>query len=460
MPIQGAILTRGMLNTRLVCLGLNHRTAPVALRERLSLDEQGVSTALASGMKAGRPSPFDEMVLLSTCNRIEIYAITPGEGFQDLELFLSRSCHVLPAELDPHLYRLAGLDAVRHLLHVAAGLDSPMLGEPQILGQVARALELARLQAAAGPILTRLFHQAVHAGKRARAETVITRRPASRPALIATLAEEFTLRLTNVQAVILGAGEMAEITMEALRKRGAEKVLVLNRDPDRAQRLADRWNAEAGPIRDLASGIRRADILIASMAASKALVSARAVSEAMSRRPDRPLLVIDWAVPRNIDPAAAHVPGVRLYDIDDLNQRLYAERSGREQEVPKVEVLLAEEETQWLEFQRSREVAPLIVDLRRKAEAIRRGELQKTLRRLPGLSEAEQARIDNLTQAIVNKILHAPIARLKESAGRSEASEYAALAGELFDIGSSLPAEHHDPALDFQLDRTGEDSQI
>ncbi len=427
------------MNASLYCLGLNHRTAPLELRERLSLSEEQVSAALADGRNGSRPSPFEETVILSTCNRIEIYALTSGEGFREMGSFLASSCSMSSAEIEAHLYRLDGIETVRHLLRVAAGLDSPVLGEAQILGQVARALELARRAATAGPILTRLFLQAVHAGKRARSETSLAQRPASLPALAASLSAEFVPELSHAQVVVLGAGEMAEVSTEALRKRGAGKILVLNRSLDHARRLARRWKAEAGSFRDLASGLRCADILIASVSASRALVSTRMVAEAMSVRPDRPLLAIDLAVPRNLEPAAAQVPGVRLYDIDHLNHRLYQERSGREQEVPKVEAILVEEEAHWLEFQRTREVTPLIADLRRKAEDIRRGELQKTLGRLPDLSASEQARIDSLTQAIVNKLLHTPITRLKDLAGRPEAADLNALAGELFDLGPFPP---------------------
>ncbi len=437
-----------IMDATLYCLGLNYRTAPVGLRERLSLSDDQTSNALDHGVNAGRSPLFEELVILSTCNRIELYAGLADAGFPELEAFLSSTCGVPPDQIDAHLYRLSGIETARHLLRVAAGLDSPVLGEAQILGQVARALALARSASTAGPILTRLFLQAVHAGKRARAETGLSRRPASLPALAASLADESTPGLPQAQIVILGAGEMAEGSTEALRKHGAGNILVLNRSLDHARRLAQRWKAEAGSFGDLASALRRADILIASVGASRALVPARMVAEALSARPGRPLLAIDLAVPRNIEPEAARIPGVRLYDIDQLNQRLSVERASREQEVPKVEAILAQEEAQWLEFRRVREVAPLIAGLQRKAEAIRRDELRKTLRRLPDLSDAELARIDSLTQAIVNKMLHAPIARLKDLAGQPGAADTTALASELFDIGPGAPVPNPETGID------------
>ncbi len=357
------------------CLGLNHLTASVALREKLAFDDDQIRAALSRLGCGETANSIREMVILATCNRVEIYAIAAHPVFDDLETFLTATHHVPRAEIAPHLFRLSDGEATRHLLTVAAGLDSLVLGEPQILGQVTHALELARGQAAVGPILSRLFQAAIHTGKRARTETSISRNPASVSSLAAGLAEKAVPHIKQAQIVVLGAGEMAELAVEALRKRGASHVLVVNRTRERARALAQRWGGETATFENLAEALTCADILIASTGAPHTLVQTKLVAAVMQARPRRPLVMIDIAVPRDVDPAAGEVPGVRLYDMDHLNHHLQESLGERAAEVPRVEAILNEEIARFDEYIAALDVLPLIADLSERAEAIRQVEL-------------------------------------------------------------------------------------
>lgn len=418
---------------QILCLGLNHQTAPLGLRERLVFSEDAIRASLSRLSCGSGIGPVAEMVILSTCNRIEIYAASSRKSFAELEAFLSDARGIPVNDLHPHLYCHTDAESVRHLLNVAAGLDSLVLGEPQILGQVTRALELARGVGAAGPLLSRLFQAAIHAGKRARTETAISRNPASVSSLAASLAEKAVGNLKTASAVVLGAGEMAELAVEALRKRGAEKILIVNRTLTRAQELVTRWKAEAATFESLDAILPSADILIASTGAPHTLVSAEMVRAAMAER-QRPLVLIDIAVPRDIEAACGEVPGVRLYDIDSLNATLETSLAERAAEVPHVEAILAEEKAKFMDYLSSLDMLPLITNMRQQAETIRRTELKKTLRRLPDLTEAERARIEALTIALVKKLLDSPTARLRAEAACPHAPEYATVARTLFGL--------------------------
>jgi glutamyl-tRNA reductase len=415
------------------CLGLNHTTASLSLRERLAFSEESISAALAR-LGCGGWNVIDELIIVSTCNRIEFYAVAHRDVLTDLEAFLSEAAEMPAAELQPILYRLKDTDAVSHLLDVAAGLDSLVIGEPQILGQVTRALELARGQNAAGPLLNRLFQSAIHAGKRARTETAIGRNPASISSLAASLAERAVSNLGEAQIVVLGAGEMAELAVEALRKRGAKRIMVVNRTLSRAHMLADRWGADVTTFENLDTALASADILIASTGAPHTIVSASLVSATMPKRDGRPLVLIDIAVPRDIEPEAANIPHVCLYDIDNLNAHFEQSLLQRSTEIPRVKAILAEELEKFMDFLRSLDMLPLIAEIHQHAEAIRQAELDKTLRRLPDLTEAERGRIDALTQALVNRVLENTTRRLRSEAISPTAVEYAALARSLFGL--------------------------
>jgi glutamyl-tRNA reductase len=418
------------------CIGLNHHTASVRLREQLALNEEQARAALAR-LGCGQVSEvLSELVILSTCNRTELYAVSPQPARESLEIFLEEATGIRRAVFHPHLYDYQDLEAARHLFEVAAGLDSLVIGEPQILGQVTRALELARGQGAAGAMLNRLFLAAIHAGKRARTETAISRNPASVSSLAAAMAEKAIGDIHHAHIVILGAGEMAELTVETLRKRGAGQIRVVNRTLERARALAERWNADASTFEFLPQALSEADILIASTGAPHTLISAEMI-RALHRT--RPLVLIDIAVPRDIDPACADLPGVSLYDIDSLNAQLEHSLAERLAEVPRVRAILEEELSRFAEYLRSLDLLSLIAELRQQAEQIRRAELEKTLRRLPNLSESERQRIAAMSEALVKKLLDLPTRRLRAEATCPHAPEYATVARTLFGLSDSGP---------------------
>ncbi len=420
----------------ILCLGLSHTKTPVSLREKLAFSEDAIRAALARLSCGQIASSIAEMIIISTCNRIEIYATSNKLALPELEAFLSDTHGVPVNELHLHLYRFKDMEAVRHLFEVASGLDSLVIGEPQILGQVTRALELSRGQSTAGPVLNRLFQAAIHAGKRARTETAVSRNPASVSSLAASLSERVVHKISEAQIVVLGAGEMAELAVEALRKRGAKQILVVNRTLERAHALIKRWDAQATTFENLQAALASADILIASTGAPHTLISPEMVNETMKRRPERPLVLIDIAVPRDIDPDVANIPHVKLYDMDNLNAQLEHSIAERMAEVPQVKNILVEELEQFEEYLKSVEMLPLIADMRQNAEAIRQTELEKTLRRLPDLTEAERTRIEAMTQALVKKLLEAPTHRLRAEASCPHAPEYATVARTLFGLKS------------------------
>ena len=418
------------------CLGLNHTTTPIKLREQFSLSEDAIRSALSRLACRHLSTSIAELVIISTCNRTELYAASSHVAIAELEAFLSDASGVPTRQFSTHTYRYEDHDAARHLFEVSAGLDSLVIGEPQILGQIVRSLELSRGQNMAGPVLNRLFQVAIHAGKRARTETGISRNPASVSSLAASLAEQVVHPIAEAQVVILGAGEMAELAVEALRKRGAQKILVVNRTLERAQVIADRWDAQITTFENINLALNSADILISSTGAPHTILSAEMIRHAMQARVQRPMVLIDIAVPRDIDPDASKIPHVKLYDIDHLNEKLEGALAERMAEVPQVKSILNEEIKEFEEYMKSLEMIPIISDIRQQAEGIRKEMLEKTLRRLPDLTEAERARIEAMTQALVKQILHAPTNRLRAEASCPHAPEYASVARTLFGLQS------------------------
>ncbi len=431
----------------IISLGLNHTSAPVPLRERLAFDEDQIRVLLSRYFSGRQKTSLAELIIISTCNRVELYAISDQLVFAELEAVLSDARAVSVDELRPYLYRFEDMKAARHVFDVAAGLDSLVIGEPQILGQITRALELARGQRAAGPTLNRLFQTAIHAGKRARTETAIGRNPASVSSLAASMAEKALGQIKASSVVVLGAGEMAEWTVEALRKRGVKKLRVVNRTLERARVLADRWGAESATFESLQDSLCEADVLISSTGAPHFVVSARLVADVMRLRAERPLVLIDIAVPRDIDPDAGNIPNVKLFDIDGLNGQLEDSLTRRMEEVPRVRQIVREELLKFEDYWKSLEILPIISDIYQQAEIIRTAELEKTLRRMPDLTEAERERIEALTQSLVKKLLDPPTRRLRAEAISQRVPDYAALARLLFDL-----SEDHIPASSDAVD--------
>ena len=428
-----------MLLTRIVCLGLSHHTAPLALRERISCslpEEHGLLEAVEDG--SDRFDALAEMVLLSTCNRIELYAVVdaPAGAAQRLLTDYMASVHpVDPASFDDYLYFHQGYAAIIHLARVAAGLDSMVLGEPQILGQVNDAYMQAVEANTAGPVLTALFRGAIRAGKRARTETAISSNPASVSSVAITLAQQVAGDLERQEVLVVGLGEMGQLALSALRKRKIANISLANRSRERAERLAAGWDGRTYGLEQLPQALATADTVICATAAPHTVVDAGMVRAVMAQRKGRPLVIIDIAVPRDVEPDVARVPGVHLFDIDDLQETLDEALAARQKEIPRVEAIIAEE-LKALEAEiRALTIKPIIVDLRQKAEAIRQRELERTLRFLgDDVDEETLKHVQHLSRSLVNKLLHEPTTRLREKATDGQATEYEEAVRDLFDL--------------------------
>lgn len=417
----------------ILCLGLSHHSTPVTVRECLAYTPaalQAALTRIGHGSSCA-PSQFPELVLLSTCHRLEAYAVAPTANFAGLSAFVAETTGAYRALFEPYLYQYQDRAAAHHLFRVAAGLDSLVVGESQIIGQVAAAYEAARDLGSAGPILSGLFQAALRAGKRARSETGISRSRTSISSVAVKLAEQTIGDLSTASIAVLGAGDMAALAVKALHQRSAGRVTVVNRTLARAEELAARWDARPLTLERLPEALAEADILITATAAPHVLVTPHLLAR-LPPRSARPLTVIDIAVPRNVDPAIAQLPGIRYFDIDALRGQLNGAHADRAREVSRVEAIVDEEAAAFAEWQRGQEIAPLLADLRTRAEHIRRAEVEKTLRRWPELEEAERQRIESLTEALVNKLLHEPTLRLRLEAAHGRAAEYTTVIRQLF----------------------------
>lgn len=422
--------------SRIFCLGLNHNTSGLALRERLAYNSHALHSTLAR-LGCGDDPAWDglkELAILSTCNRVELYSVAIHPIFDALEAFLSETRNCPRAEFTGSLYRLQDGDAIEHLLDVAAGLDSMVIGETQILGQVTEAYAIARKHGTMGKILSRLFLTAIQAGKRARTETTINQNPASIASVAVNLISKTVPDLPAAKIMVIGAGEMAELAVESLRKRGAKSVLVINRTLARAQELASRWMGQAATLETLLEHLPDMDIVISSTGAPHVVIRPSMVEESMKRRHHRPLVFMDIAVPRDVDAEIRNIPGVYLHDIDTLSSRLESNLAQREAEVPKVRAILAEELTAFEEYLATLDVIPIIQDMRNQADSIRQGEVRKAIRRMPDLTPEMERQIEVLTKSIVNKILHNPTVRLREEANGLNAADYATVTRALFGL--------------------------
>ena len=412
-------------------LGLSHKTAPLALLERVVLPTDAVGPALAA-----LPEHVAHGLILSTCNRVEIYGLVGhhDSGRRALLRYLADYHGLRPSDLAPFTYTCTQEEAVSHLFRVSAGLDSMVLGETQILGQVRAAYAVASRYGTPGPVLARLFHQAVEVGKRAHRETRICQSAGSLSAAAVDLARQRLGDLASHTALVVGAGETGRLTAHTLRASGARELLVINRTLEQAQVVAHAVGAEALPLDALQPALGRADVLISSTGARSYVVGAPAVQAAMAERPERPLYCIDVAVPRDVDPAVAMLPNVHLYNLDDLHSVCEDDADSRAGDVRLVERIVAEEVERFFRWWDAREVVPTIAALRGRADDIREAELAKAFARLGHLSDRDRETVSALTAAIVNKLLHQPIVRLKERSGDHDGRKYAPAVRTLFDL--------------------------
>ena len=334
-----------MLIHRFVCVGVNFRTAPVEYREKLGSDLPVLCERVcAHAASNGDGEAIRELAWLSTCNRVELYALV-GEngGTAPLVAILAEAAGLNPRNVADHTYRHCGYEAVRHLCRVASGLDSMVLGEPQILGQVTQALTEARSSRTAGPVLNRVFRRAVRTGRRARTETAIGRNPASMSSVAVALAGSVVGALRERRVLVIGLGEMGSVTVKALRARQVREIAVANRTRARAEQVSARWGYRAYSMDQLAAGLDWADVVISATSSPQLIIGGQVVRDVVARRDSRALVFVDIAVPRDIDPAVRELPGVHLFDADDLSVNLDDGLAARRNEIPRVEGIVAEE---------------------------------------------------------------------------------------------------------------------
>jgi glutamyl-tRNA reductase len=417
----------------LLALGVSHKTAPLDLRERLSLTEGRAVSALAELTSA---SGIHEAAAISTCNRTELYLIVsdPVEAESTALGVLTRQAEIRPTELLSHLYSLRATEAARHLLQVTAGLDSMILGEAEIQGQVKRAYELAMVEGATGPILNRLFRDALTAGGRARDETGISQKGVSIPSVAVELARRAIGDLSDRRVLVVGAGETAELVARAMVARGVATVFVANRHYDRAIGLAQRFGGNAVRIEELPEQLEEADIVVSATNSPHHIVERDGLEHVMEARSGRSLLAIDLAVPRDIDPACREIPGVTLHDIDDVQQIVERNESGREAEARRAEQIVEAELDRFERWLGLQEVVPTISALRERGDEVVRRVLAENEGRWENLSEGDRERVEKLAQAIASRLLHDPTLRIRRSACSGEAYFFVNALRELYGL--------------------------
>jgi glutamyl-tRNA reductase len=419
--------------SELLALGVSHRTAPLDLRERLALTEGRSVGVLGELVSSER---VHEAAALSTCNRTELYLVVsdPVEAESAALGVLSREADIRPTELLGRLYALRGAHAAGHLYSVTAGLDSMILGEVEIQGQVKRAYELALVESATGPILNRLFRGALAAGKRARSETGISERGLSIPSVAVELATHTLGDLAARTVLLVGAGETAELTARALAARGVETIFVANRHYGRAIGLAQRFGGRAVRIDELPIQMEDADIVVSSTNSPHHIVEREELALVMGHREGRPLLLVDLAVPRDIEPACRDLPGVSLHDVDDVQSIAERNASGREAEAVRAERLLQAEVSRFERWLESLDVLPTVAALRRRGDDVVDQVLAENEARWESLSEADRERLRMMARAIASRLLHEPTLRLKRSVDDDAAYPYAHALRELFGL--------------------------
>jgi glutamyl-tRNA reductase len=416
-------------------VGLSHKSAPIAVRERVALSGDALKEAVG-GLRA--LDGVAEAMVVSTCNRVEVYVV--GESLESARrFFLDRS-----GEAMGHLYEKQGLEAVRHLFRVSASLDSMVVGEQQILGQVKEAYGLASAAGSAGPVLSRLCNRAFAAAKRIRNETDIGRGASSVSQVAVELVQKIFGDLRDRAILLVGAGKMGALSAKALRDLGADRVLVTNRSAERARDLAQQVGGQAQPWDQLVSLLSVADVVLVSTGAPAYVVTRDLATQVMKLRRGRSICLIDVAVPRNVEPACADLGNVYAYDIDDLQKVVHETRQMRAEEAIRAEAIIDAEAAAFAREREARAALPVLASLRRRAEEIARAEVERTLAHVGGrLDEKARRSVEAMALAIVNKLLHGPTARLKQAASSGD-STLPGAAAELFDIDREQPSQRPD----------------
>ena len=397
----------------LLALGASHKTASLELRERIALPTGRAARVLA---ELTEHDAIHEAVALFTCNRTELYLITADavEAENTALAILSRQAGLRPTELLGSLYSLRGREAVEHLFAVTGGLDSMIVGEAEIQGQVKRAYEMALVEGVSGPVSNRLFRDALAAGKRVRSETGVARNNVSVSTVAVQLAGEFLGELSERRVLVIGAGENAELTARALSDRGVETLFVANRRYDRALGLAQRFGGRAVTFDDMPRELEAADIVVTSTGAPHQILGREELEFVAASRMGRPLVLIDLAVPRDIEPGVRDCPGIALYDMDDLQRAVARNMDAREAEAAEALVLVREEVARFDDWMASLEVVPTISALRRRADEVVQQVLRENESRWETLSPADRERVEVMARAVVSRLLHEPTVRLKD----------------------------------------------
>jgi glutamyl-tRNA reductase len=432
---------------KLVLAGMNHRSAPLALRERLAVDDPG--PALRKLVDGGE---VDEAVLISTCNRVEVVALTRNADAAKLRLrsFFRRDLageDLGDSTVGDALYLYRDSEAVRHVLRVASALDSMVVGEPQILGQTKDAYRRAVECGSSGPILDRLFQRAFSTAKRVRTDTRVAEGPVSVARVAVDLAHQIFEDFGDKHALLIGAGEMIEMALAALRDAGLDSIAVANRTAERAGALAVQFGATAHGLGELPGLLARADVVLTSIGGAKPILTPSVMREAQRHRRARPVFVIDIGVPRNADPAIDELDQVFRYDIDDLASVANANAEGRQRELAAAEAIVAEEQQRFDGWFSALRAVPTIKHMRARVEEIREREVERALARID-LDDVRREAVEALTRQLVNKILHAPLTRLRQEAEREEGMAYLEVARMLFGLDEPDPDEGGDGSGD------------
>jgi glutamyl-tRNA reductase len=396
----------------LILVGLNHRTAPVDVRERLSVSEASLCETSA-GIRA--IDGVEGAAVISTCNRVEVVVSSRSEDvIESLVEWMAERASTVREELEKHLYIVRHADVIKHLFRVTSGLDSMIVGEPQIGGQVRKAFAAAQETGSLDPLLTQLYDNTIRVARKIRTETGIGEHAVSVPFAAVELAKKIFGELEGLEVLLLGAGEMGELTAAHLRAQNVRQVYVANRSFVRAEELAARFEGQAVPFEALDDQLERCDIVIVSTAAPNFVLGPRQVSRALESRRSRSLFLIDLSVPRNIDPAVAEIGGAYLYNVDDLQQVADANRDKRMEKARDAELIVIREVEAFRKRLVAQDAVPTILELQQRLELIRATELEKCLRNMGPVTAEQHAAVEKFSTQLVNKILHYPILQLKE----------------------------------------------
>ena len=436
--------------TELVVVGLSHHTAPLEIRERLSVATEAIAEELTTLVRGS----VSEGVLVSTCNRVEFYAAA-NETSPAIAAVRRHLGERGGEEIASLLYTHLGVDAIRHIFRVASSLDSMIVGEPQILGQVKAAYQSAETTGTMGPLLSRCFHHAFAVAKRVRSETGIAEGSVSVSSIAIELASKIFGDLRGRRALLVGAGKMSEAAAKSLAKRGA-RLFVVNRSAERAAQLARACDGEARGYESLPSELTLADMVISSTASPRFVITQDLMRGVVKARKRKPVFLIDIAVPRDVDPRCGQLPNVFLYDVDDL-QKVSAENLDfRRREAEAAEEIVTTETQSFERWRRSLALTPTIVGLRDRFRAVAKAELERTLPRLTGLSDGERQTLERMTDAIVNKLLHSPTTQLKAAANDGNDMALIDTAQRLFELGLDREPEEKSATADAEDERSSD----